>query len=149
MADASHRLKLWYRTGLFFRCSFRNASGCNFELDLALLNFLYDFKCPDAQTILQKEGVARMFYCRLRARHAMADCAAHQPHPWQGATHEGISLWLTVTYDSKSCVSSQAITLPSRTRRSVQQRRANKKLARKAAAKKRTERRAYTREKAV
>jgi hypothetical protein len=27
-----------------------------------LLSFLYDFKCPDAQNILQKEGGARMFF---------------------------------------------------------------------------------------
>ena len=63
LADASHRRKLWFgRVELFFQCSFRNASGRNFQLDLALISCLYDFKCPDAQTILQREGGARMFY---------------------------------------------------------------------------------------
>jgi hypothetical protein len=61
--DATHRRKLWYgRVELFFRCSFRRVGGQVFHLDLALLSFLQDFKCPDAQTILQTEGGARMFY---------------------------------------------------------------------------------------
>jgi hypothetical protein len=63
MADASHRSKLWFgRTELFFRCAFRNSGGRAFQLDLALISFLYNFKCPAAQTILQREGGARMFY---------------------------------------------------------------------------------------
>jgi hypothetical protein len=63
MANASHRHKLWFgRVELFFQCSFRNAAGRRFVLQLALLSCLYDFKCPDAQTILQREGAARMFY---------------------------------------------------------------------------------------
>ena len=33
-----------------------------FDVDLALLSCLYDFKCPAAMKILQKEAGARMFY---------------------------------------------------------------------------------------
>jgi hypothetical protein len=63
MADEEHRRLLWYgRVELFFRCTFKNSGGRLFEVDLALLNFLYDFKCPAAMTILQKEAGARMFY---------------------------------------------------------------------------------------
>ena len=62
MADASHRSKLWFgRTELFFRGAFRNSSGREFQLNLAFISFLYNFKCPDAQTILQREGGACMF----------------------------------------------------------------------------------------
>jgi hypothetical protein len=57
LADASHRRKLWFgRVELFFQCSFRNAGGRDFKIDLALISCLYD------QTVLQREGGARMFY---------------------------------------------------------------------------------------
>ncbi len=63
MADEAHRRLLWYgRVELFFHCTFKNSGGRLFEVDLALLSFLYDFKCPAAMTILQKEAGARMFH---------------------------------------------------------------------------------------
>ena len=63
-ADVEHRKQLWFgRVELFFRCSFQSAAGGRvFDLDLALVSFLYDFKCPRAMTILPKEAGARMFY---------------------------------------------------------------------------------------
>ncbi len=36
--------------------------GRMFDVDLALLSCLYDFKCPAAMKILQKEAGAQMFY---------------------------------------------------------------------------------------
>ena len=63
MADEEHKSLLWYgRVELFFRASFRNSGGRMFDVDLALLSCLYDFKCPAAMKILQKEAGARMFY---------------------------------------------------------------------------------------
>ena len=63
VADVAHRQWLWFgRVELFFRCSFKSSGGRVFDLDLALLSFLYDFKCPDAMTILQREAEARMIY---------------------------------------------------------------------------------------
>jgi hypothetical protein len=77
MADVTHRQKLWFgRVELFFRCSFQSSCDRVFDVDLALLSFLYDFKCPAAMTILQRGRGANV----LRARRAMADCTAHQPH---------------------------------------------------------------------
>jgi hypothetical protein len=63
VADVEHRQKLWFgRVELFFRCSFKSSGGRVFDVDLALISFLYDFKCPAAMTILQREAGARMFY---------------------------------------------------------------------------------------
>ena len=63
LADVVHRPKLWCgRVELFFRCSFMSSGGRVFDLDLALFSFLYDFKCPDAMTILTRKAGARMFY---------------------------------------------------------------------------------------
>ena len=64
MADEAHRRKLWFgRAELFFRCAFRDCSNRKkFEVELVLISCLYDFKCPEAQTILQRNGGARMFY---------------------------------------------------------------------------------------
>ena len=63
MADAGHGNQLWFaRVELFFRCAFKNCNGRTFQLDLALLSCLYNFNCPAAQTILQADGGARMFY---------------------------------------------------------------------------------------
>ena len=48
---------------LFFRFAFRDCSKCKkFEVDLVLVSCLYDFKCPGAQTVLQTNGGASMFY---------------------------------------------------------------------------------------
>jgi hypothetical protein len=33
-----------------------------FDVDVAWLSFMYDFKCQAAMTILQKEAGSRMFY---------------------------------------------------------------------------------------
>jgi hypothetical protein len=58
MADASHGRKLWFgRKELFFCCSFRMLVAAY----STLLSVLYDFKCPDAQKIQEKEGGARKF----------------------------------------------------------------------------------------
>ena len=63
VADVAHRQKLWFgRVELLFRTSFKSPGGRVFDLDLALCSFLYDFKCPAAMTILQREAGARMFY---------------------------------------------------------------------------------------
>ena len=64
MADEAHRRQLWFgRAELFFRCAFQDSNKSKkFEVDLVLVSCLYDFKCPEAQTILQTEGGARMFY---------------------------------------------------------------------------------------
>ena len=63
MADEAHRRQLWFgRVELFFRSAFRDSNKRRFEVDLALISCLYDFKCPEAQTILQTKGGARMFY---------------------------------------------------------------------------------------
>ena len=63
LADESHRRQLWFgRVELFFRATFRGHTRSRFEVDLALISCLYDFKCPEAQTILQREGGASMFY---------------------------------------------------------------------------------------
>jgi hypothetical protein len=40
----------------------KNSNGHTFQLDLALLSCVYNFNCPAAQTILQADGGARMFY---------------------------------------------------------------------------------------
>ena len=62
IVDVAHRQKLWFgRVELFFRGTFKSTGGRVFDLDLALLSFLYDFKCLGAVTILQRKG-ARMFY---------------------------------------------------------------------------------------
>jgi hypothetical protein len=58
-----HRSLLWFgRVELFFRCTFKKPDDRLFYVDLALLSFLYDFKCPAAMTILQTAAGARMFY---------------------------------------------------------------------------------------
>jgi hypothetical protein len=64
MANEAHRRKLWYgRAELFFRCAFQDSNKRKkFEVDLVLASCLYDFKCPDAQTILKTKGGASMFY---------------------------------------------------------------------------------------
>jgi hypothetical protein len=63
VADVAHRQRLWFgRVELLFRTSFKSPGGRVFDLDLALFSFLYDFKCPAAMTILQREAGARMFY---------------------------------------------------------------------------------------
>ena len=63
VADVAHRQRLWFgRVELLFRTSFKSPGGRVFDLDLALFSFLYDFKCPAAVTILQREPGARMFY---------------------------------------------------------------------------------------
>jgi hypothetical protein len=63
LANVMHRQKLWFgRVELFFRCSFMSSCGRVFDLDLASVSFLYDFKCPDAMTILPRKAGARMFY---------------------------------------------------------------------------------------
>ncbi len=64
MANEAHRRKLWFgRAELFFRCAFLDCSKCKkIEVDLVLVSCLYDFKCPDAQTILKTKGGACMFY---------------------------------------------------------------------------------------
>ena len=63
MADEAHRRQLWFgRVELFFRCAFQDSNKRRFDVDLALISCLYDFKCPEAQTILQTKGGARMFY---------------------------------------------------------------------------------------
>ncbi len=43
-----HRKQLWFgRVELFFRCSFQSAAGGRvFDLDLAVLSFLYDNYAP-------------------------------------------------------------------------------------------------------
>ena len=175
MADASHRRKLWYgRTELFFRCSFRNASGCNFELDLALLSFLYDFKCPDAQTILQKEGGARMFYVPdtpwlivLPINHILGRvplmkaylCGSLSPTIPRAVSHLKQTHFRHGHADrnGREGTGSPVLMLnvhmwqfgrPQPRTISVQQRRANKELAQKAVTQKRAQRMAYTREKA-
>ena len=58
----------------------------------------------------------------LRARHTVADCAAHQPHTGQGAANEDLSLRLMFTNNSTRILSSQASTLQIRTRRSERKR---------------------------
>ncbi len=58
----------------------------------------------------------------LRVRHTMDMCAAHQPHPGQGATYEGVSLWLKFTNYSERIVSAQASALQIRTCRSKRKR---------------------------
>ena len=63
MADEQHRRVVWYgRVELFFRCTFKSLGGRIFDMDLAYLSFLYDFNCPSALTILQREAGARLFY---------------------------------------------------------------------------------------
>ena len=120
LADASHRRKLWFgRVELFFQCSFRNSGGREFKMDLALISCLYDFKCPDAQTVLQREGGGSHV---LRARYTVADCAAHQPHTGQGASNEVLSLRLKFANNSTRILSSQASTLQIRIRRSERKR---------------------------
>ncbi len=43
MADEEHRRLLWFgRDKLFFRCTFKKSDSCLFNVDLALLSFLYD-----------------------------------------------------------------------------------------------------------
>jgi hypothetical protein len=71
---------LWYgRVELFFRCTFKNYGGRLFEVDLALLSFLYDFKCPAAMTILQKEAGDLMFYEPVCTSSAMSKRAKLRP----------------------------------------------------------------------
>ena len=63
MAKEEHRRLLWFgRVELLFRCTFKKPDGRLFDVDLALISFLYDFKCPSLMTILQTEAGARMFY---------------------------------------------------------------------------------------
>jgi hypothetical protein len=63
LADERHRRQLWFgKAEPFFHCTFKNSAGLRFDLDLALRSCLYEFKCPAAQTILQVERGARMFY---------------------------------------------------------------------------------------
>jgi hypothetical protein len=63
MANEEHKSLLWYgRVELFFRATFKNSGGRMFDVDLALLSFFYDFKCPVAMRILQKKAGAQIFY---------------------------------------------------------------------------------------
>ncbi len=45
-----------------FPLCIKNRIGRTFQLDLALLSCVYNFNCPAAQTILQADGGARLFY---------------------------------------------------------------------------------------
>ncbi len=73
----------------------------------------------EAQKILQTKGGALMFYKPDKE----AYCAAHQSYPGQGATHEGLSLWINVSHYSYITSSSQATLLQTQTLRSQRSRR--------------------------
>ena len=176
MANASHRRKLWFgRVEIFFQCSFRNAGGRRFELQLALLSCLYDFKCPDAQTILQREGGARMFYVPdtqwltvLPVNHILGRvplmktylCGSSSPTIPHEFSHHKQAYFKYGHADRNGREGSGSPLLmlnvhlwqfgrPQARTISVQQRHANKERAQKAANQKRAERMPYTRDKAA
>ena len=176
MADASHRRKLWFgRVELFFQCSFRNAGGRNFKIDLALISCLYDFKCPDAQTVLQREGGARMFYVPdtqwltvLPINHILGRvplmkaylCGSSAPTIPHEFSHHKQAYFKYGHADRNGREGSGSPLLmlnvhlwqfgrPQARTISVQQRHANKERAQKAANQKRAQRMPYTREKAA
>ena len=175
MADASHRSKLWFgRTELFFRCAFRNSSGHAFQLDLTLISFLYNFKCPEAQTILQREGGARMFYAPdtpwlivLPINHILGRvplmkayfCGSSTPTIPRAFSHYKQTYFKYGHADRNGMEGSGSPLFmlsvhmwqfwrPQARTISVQERQANKELAKKAANQKRAQRKPYTQEKA-
>lgn len=63
LADADHRAKMWIaRVELLFTCTFKDRHGDDGEYDLALLSFLYDFKCASAAGPMQRSAAARQLY---------------------------------------------------------------------------------------
>ena len=144
-------------------------------LHLALLSCLYDFKCPDAQTILQREGGARMFYVPdtqwltvLPVNHILGRvplmktylCGSSSPTiPYEFSHHkQAYFKYGHADRNGREGSGSPLLMLnvhlwqfgrPQARTISVQQRHANKERAQKAANQKRAERMPYTRDKAA
>ena len=64
----------------------------------------------------------------LQARQGVAYCAAHQSHPGQGATHEGLSPWIKISHNPCIICSSKEFLLQTRTRRSKWSRRRRERI---------------------